>query len=217
MRWQIGEELGDGRCLAGAAERNKAPILEVLAGALPKSGLVLEIGSGTGQHVAHFARAFPKLDWQPSDVDEEMRRSIAAWIRRGPLANVREPISLDVQSLPWPVAVADAIVCINVLHVAPWATTRALFTGAREVLGSSACLFLYGPYRREGRHTAPSNERFDAELRAFDPEWGVRDLESVTEVANLAGFVRSEVVDMPANNLSLVFRRTATGAFSGGV
>ena len=212
MRWRIGEELGDGRCLATSAERNKGPILDVLARLLPESGLVLEIGSGTGQHIAHFARAFPRLDWQPSDIDAEMSRSISAWMRQEGLANVREPILLDLQKLPWPVAGAQAIVCINVLHVAPWATTRALFVGAREVLCSGACLFLYGPYRREGRHTAPSNERFDAELRAFDPEWGVRDLESVTEVATLAGFVRSEVVDMPANNLSLVFRRTATGA-----
>jgi SAM-dependent methyltransferase len=211
MRWQIGKDIGDGRCLAGSADRNKGPILEVLAGVLPERGLVLEIGSGTGQHITHFARAFPQLDWQPSDVDAEMRRSISAWIRQERLANVREPIVLDVQSLPWPVAAAEAIVCINVLHVAAWATTQALFEGAREVLRPGACLFLYGPYRRKGRHTASSNERFDAELRAFDPEWGVRDLERVTEVAALAGFARTEVVDMPANNLSVVFRKT-TGA-----
>ena len=211
MRWQIGRDIGDGRCLAGSADRNKGPILEVLAGVLPERGLVLEIGSGTGQHITHFARAFPQLDWQPSDVDAEMRRSISAWIRQERLAKVREPIVLDVQSLPWPVAAAEAIVCINVLHVAAWATTQALFEGAREVLRPGACLFLYGPYRRKGRHTASSNERFDAELRAFDPEWGVRDLERVTEVAALAGFARTEVVDMPANNLSVVFRKT-TGA-----
>jgi SAM-dependent methyltransferase len=211
MRWQIGKDIGDGRCLAGSADRNKGPILEVLAGVLPERGLVLEIGSGTGQHITHFARAFPQLDWQPSDVDAEMRRSISAWIRQERLAKVREPIVLDVQSLPWPVAAAEAIVCINVLHVAAWATTQALFEGAREVLRPGACLFLYGPYRRKGRHTASSNERFDAELRAFDPEWGVRDLERVTEVAALAGFARTEVVDMPANNLSVVFRKT-TGA-----
>lgn len=210
--WQIGKDIGEGRCLAGAAERNKGPILEVLAQALPARGLVLEIGSGTGQHVTHFARAFPQLLWQPSDVDAEMHRSVSAWIHQERLTNVREPISLDVTKAPWPIAAADAIVCINVLHVAPWSTTQALFNGARELLKRGAPLFLYGPYRREGRHTASSNERFDAELRAFDPEWGVRDVESVTEVATLAGFVRSELVDMPANNLSLVFRRAATGS-----
>ena len=212
MRWQIGEDIGEGRCVARSAERNKGPILEVLARTLPASGLVLEIGSGTGQHVAHFARAFPQLFWQPSDVDMEMRRSVSAWIREERLTNVREPIALDVTKAPWPIAAADALVCINVLHVAPWATTQTLFDGARVALTPGASLFLYGPYRREGRHTAPSNERFDAELRAFDPEWGVRDVESVTEVAKLAGFVRSDLVAMPANNLSLVFRRAATSS-----
>ena len=212
MRWRIGEELGDGRCLAASAERNKGPILDVLARVLPENGLVLEIGSGTGQHTAHFAKAFPRLDWQPSDVDAEMKRSISAWMRQEGLANVREPILLDLRKLPWPVAAVEAIVCINVLHVAPWAATQALFHGARDVLRPGGCLFVYGPYRRDGRHTAPSNQRFDAELRAFDPEWGVRDLDDVTEVAALAGFARADVVDMPANNLSLVFRRTAARA-----
>jgi len=209
MRWQIGKDIGDGRCLAGSAERNKDPILEVLGRALPESGLVLEIGSGTGQHVTYFAGAFPRLVWQPSDVDPELRRSVSAWIGQEQVGNVREPISLDIHERPWPVTTADAVVCINVLHVAPWAATRALFEGAREVLPPGGCLFVYGPFQRDGRHTAPSNERFDAELRAFDPQWGIRDVAEVGQTAATAGFALAETVEMPANNLSLVFRKSA--------
>jgi SAM-dependent methyltransferase len=210
MACRIGKEIGDGRCSAPAAERNRGPILTVLERVLPVRGLILEIGSGTGQHVAHFAGALPQLLWQPSDADAGMRQSISAWIAHERLVNVREPIALDIRKLPWPVEAADAIVCVNVLHVAPWATTQALFEGARDVLPRGGILFLYGPYRRGGRHTAPSNERFDAELRAYDPEWGVREVESVSETATAAGFRLAEVVGMPANNLSLVFRALST-------
>jgi SAM-dependent methyltransferase len=205
--WKIGERLADGRWVAPAAERNKGPILEVLQRVLPARGLVLEIGSGTGQHVVHFAKALPQLSWQPSDPDPENRRSIALWSRVEELGNVNSPLALDVREQPWPLGAADAIVCINVVHVSPWAATLALFDTARNLLPREGVLFLYGPYRRGGRHTAPSNEKFDADLRAHDPEWGVRDVDELTEVAARAGFALAEVVDMPANNFSLVFRK----------
>ena len=207
MAWKIGERLADGRCVAPAAERNKGPILEVLQRVLPPRGLVLEIGSGTGQHAAHFANALSQLSWQPSDPDGKNRRSIVLWSRVEELGNVRTPLALDVRERPWPIDAADAIVCINVVHVSPWAATLALFDGAREVLPVKGVLFLYGPYRRGGRHTAPSNEKFDAELRAHDPEWGLRDVDELADVADRAGFALAEIVDMPANNFSLVFRK----------
>ena len=207
MAWKIGERLPDGRWVAPAAERNQGPILEVLQRVLPPRGLVLEIGSGTGQHVVHFAKALSQLSWQPSDPDAENRQSIALWSRVEELGNVKPPLALDVRVRPWPIDAADAIVCINVVHVSPWAATLALFEGVREVLPREGVLFLYGPYRRGGRHTAPSNEKFDADLRAHNPEWGLRDIGELAEVADRAGFALAEIVDMPANNFSLVFRK----------
>jgi SAM-dependent methyltransferase len=204
MPWPIGTEQGGGKRFAESAERNKGPILDVLRRVLPPAGLVLEIGSGTGQHVTHFARALPALEWQPTDLDPELRISVERWIRDEALPNIRAPIALDVHDRPWPVTHADAIVCINMIHVAPWESTLALFTGARSV--NPAVIFLYGPYRRFGAHTAQSNERFDASLRANDPAWGVRDLEEVERVAERNGFGLSEVIEMPANNFSVVFR-----------
>jgi SAM-dependent methyltransferase len=205
----IGERLSDGRWLAPAAERNKEPILDVLRAALPAGGTVLEIGSGTGQHVAHFARALPALAWQPSDADAEHLASIARWIAAESLDNVLAPMRLDVHERPWPIAAADAIVCINVLHVAPWSAAVALFEGARDVVREAGVVVLYGPYLRGGRHTASSNARFDASLRAHDASWGVRDADDVAALAVDAGFAFARVVDMPANNLSLVFRKRA--------
>lgn len=210
-QWRIGESLDDGRWRAPAAERNRDPILAVLRRWLPERGTVLEIGSGTGQHVVHFARALPALDWQPSDPDARMRASIDAWIAAAALRNVRAPVALDVEAPRWPVDRADALVCINVVHVAPWSIVPALMAGAARTLAPQGVLFLYGPYRRGGAHTAASNERFDAELRAHDARWGVRDVEAVTRVACDAGFDRVDAVDMPANNLALVFRRVAGG------
>ncbi len=174
---------------------------------LPRTGLVLEIGSGTGQHVAHFAKALPELTWQPSDPDAAFRESIRSWVRGEHLGNVRAPVDLDVCRFPWPVTHADAVLCINMIHVAPWAATEALFAGAKDVLIHGGVLFLYGPYRRFGRHTAPSNEAFDAQLRTNDPTWGLRDLEAVVELAATAGFELAEFVDMPANNFSVVLRK----------
>jgi hypothetical protein len=190
-----------------AAERNKGPILDVLARVLPRRGIVLEIASGTGQHVIHFAEALPGLTWQPSDPDPELRESIALRIQEQQLTNVNPPVDLDVARLPWPLQTTDAVVCINMIHVAPWAATLALFEGAKTLLPTQHILFLYGPYRRYGRHTAESNAQFDSDLRARDPEWGLRDLEEVTTIASHAGFALTEIVEMPANNFSLILER----------
>jgi hypothetical protein len=209
FRETAGQNRPDARLFSDAAQRNKGPILEVLQRTLPETGVVLEVASGSGQHVAHFAAALPALQWQPSDPDSRSRASISAWIRSEGPANVREPLALDVCSLPWPVLRADALLAINMIHIAPWAATEALFAGAQQLLAAGAVLFLYGPYRRFGAHTAPSNVEFDAQLRATNPAWGVRDLERVVEVAAQAHFEPVELVEMPANNFSVVFRKNA--------
>lgn len=190
-----------------AAERNKDPILRVLERVLPRQGLVLEIASGTGQHVAHFAAANPSLTWQPTDVNEELFESIAAHVEGAGVSNVLPAALLDVTQDQWPVSSADAIVCINMIHISPWETTPGLFTGARRILSGGSKILLYGPYRRERRHTAPSNEAFDAALRAQNPSWGVRDMEAVVETAQSKGFGVEDIVEMPANNYSLVFEK----------
>jgi SAM-dependent methyltransferase len=197
----------DQRETAPSAERNKQPILDVLVRALPPAGVVLEIGSGTGQHVTHFAKALPNLVFQPSEMDAGRHASIAAWIAHEKLANVRPPIAFDVARLPWPVRAADAIVCINVIHISPWEATLALMRGAGAMLPAGGVLVTYGPYRREGRHTAPSNAAFDADLKSRDPRWGVRDMEEVVAAAKAEGLALEETVAMPANNFTLVFRR----------
>jgi SAM-dependent methyltransferase len=207
MLRQRGERRADGTWFIPAAERNKGPILDVLERVLPRRGVVLEIASGTGQHVVHFARALPALAWQPSDADAELRHSVALRVRDERLANVNPPVDLDVTRLPWPLRSADAAVCINMVHVAPWSATLALFEGAKALLPAHGVLFLYGPYRRYGRHTSEGNAQFDSDLRAHDPEWGLRDLEAVSGVADRAGFTLAEIVEMPANNFSLVFKR----------
>jgi len=191
-----------------AAERNKEPILAVLASVLPDAGLVLEVASGTGQHIVHFARALSHLTWQPSDPDGESLRSIAAYIDVNKLDNVAEPLDLDVLGSPWPVASADAVLCSNMIHIAPWSATEGLLRGSGELLCSGAPLVLYGPFRRDGQHTSASNEVFDASLKARDPDWGIRDLEQVTELASRHGFFLDEIVAMPANNLTVVFRKS---------
>ena len=203
----VGQQFDDGRWFSASAERNKGPIIAVLERTLPRTGLVLEIASGTGQHVVHFAKALPDLTWQPSDADAAFRKSVQLWITREKLGNVRAPVDLDVSRFPWPITHASAVVCINMIHVAPWTATEALLTGAKDVLNGGGVLFLYGPYRRYGRHTAPSNEAFDAQLRANDPVWGLRDLEAVVELAAAAGFELAEIVDMPTNNFSVALRR----------
>jgi len=210
--WQFGEELPDGRLFAAAADRNQAPILEVIGRELPPGGLVLEIASGTGQHVAHFAKSLPHLSWQPSDPDPALRRSIALWTAFEHLENVHAPIALDVLRAPWPITAADAIVCINMVHIAPWAAAQALFEGARQVLAHGSLLYLYGPFRRGGGHTSPSNARFDADLRARDPQWGLRDVEALAALGSDTEFTLADTVAMPANNLSLVFRKRNAAA-----
>jgi SAM-dependent methyltransferase len=207
MLKQRGARSADGKWSSPSAERNKGPILDVLARVLPDGGRVLEIASGTGQHVVHFARALPNLTWQPSDPDAELCESIALRVREEQLANVNGPIDLDVTRLPWPLQSADAVLAINMIHVAPWSATLALFEGAKALLSAGRVLFLYGPFHRSGRPTSESNAQFDLDLRARDPEWGVRDLEAVSDVAAGAGFVLAEIVEMPANNFSLVFRK----------
>jgi SAM-dependent methyltransferase len=208
MLRQRGEKQADGKWFIQAAERNKGPILDILARVLPKQGVVLEVASGTGQHILHFAKALPGLTWQPSDPDPELRESIALRVKEQQLANVNRPIDLDVTRLPWPLQTADAVVCINMIHVAPWSATLALLEGTKALLATQHVLFLYGAYRRFGQHTSKSNEQFDSDLRAHDPEWGVRDLEAVSAAAASSGFVLAEIVEMPANNFSLVFERT---------
>ena len=207
MLKQRGQRTASGLWSSPSAERNKGPILDVLARVLPRRGLVLEIASGTGQHVMHFAKALPDLTWQPSDPDAELRESIALRVREEQRANVKSPIDLDVTKLPWPLRAADAVLAINMIHIAPWSATLALFQGAEALLSREDVLFLYGPYRRFGRHISEGNAQFDLDLRAQNPEWGVRDLEAVSDVAAGSGFALAEIVEMPANNLSLVFNR----------
>jgi len=192
---------------APAVARNRDPILEVLRRHLPRKGLVLEFVSGTGEHVVHFAGALPALSFQPSDPNESARASIDDWARTLGLANVAPALALDASAAAWPVAGVTAIVCINMIHISPWAATEGLLAGAGRTLPPGGMLFLYGPYRRAGHPTAPSNEAFDRDLRARDPAWGLRALEDVAALAARHGFGAPEVVEMPANNLSIVFRR----------
>lgn len=192
---------------APAAARNRQPILDVLQPHLPAKGLVLEIASGTGEHVVHYAATRPGLTFQPSDPDAGARASVDDWVRTLGLGNVKPALEIDVTRETWPVERADAVLCCNMIHIAPWEAAVGLVTGAGRLVPSGGLLFLYGPYRRGGRHTAPSNEAFDSDLKRRNPAWGVRDLEAVIELADLHGFAAPEIVEMPANNLSLLFKR----------
>jgi SAM-dependent methyltransferase len=200
----------DPRLFAPATARNRDPIWTVLVPELPTSGLVLEIAAGSGEHSVHFAHlSMPTLHFQPTDLDEAARASIDAWVVRSGLANVKPALALDAGADDWPVAHADVVVCINMVHISPWAATAGLIRGAARVLPPGGLLFLYGPYRRNGQHTAPSNAAFDADLRRRNPLWGVRDMEAVVALAAEARFAAPVVVPMPANNFSLLFRRAA--------
>ncbi len=185
--------------------RNSEPILAVLKRVLPKNGLVLEVASGSGEHGAYFAGALPRLDWQPSDRDGQALASIDAHRLAGP-PNLRPAVMLDAMSARWPVLAADAIVCINMIHISPWAACEGLMAGARRTLPAGGVLYLYGPYKQGGCHTAPSNAAFDESLKSRDPAWGVRELNDVVALADRYGFEHSETVEMPANNLSVVFQ-----------
>ncbi|WP_029043419.1 DUF938 domain-containing protein [Cupriavidus sp. WS] len=195
------------RRMAPATDRNRDAILAVLRRVLPSSGLVLEIASGTGQHAAHFAAALPGLTWQPSDPEPAARDSIAGWTAHAGLANVLPPLALDVRQQPWGIEAAQALVCINMIHIAPWSAAEALFAGAGRLLPAGGVLYLYGPYRRNGEHTAPSNAAFDAQLRSADAQWGVRNMEDIAALGEAEGFRLDEPIPMPANNFSLVFRK----------
>lgn len=190
---------------APATARNREPIAAVLAETLPAEGLVLEVASGSGEHCAWFADRFPKLEWQPSDPDDEARASIAAWCED--LPNVLPPLELDAAAAEWPIGAVDAVLCVNMVHISPWEATLGLMAGAGRLLAPGAPLVLYGPYRQQGVPTADSNEAFDASLRARDPRWGLRQVEDVSAAAAARGLVLQRIVPMPANNLSLVFRR----------
>ena len=207
MRCEPADELPDSRLVVSSADRNRGPILKVLERVLPKAGLVLEVASGTGQHVVHFAQALKRLSWQPTDMDAACRRSISAWLATAELANVRQPLDLDVRALPWRVPTLDAIVCLNLIHIAPWSVATALFAGAGLALRETGLLYLYGPYSVQGRHTAPSNAAFDSALRAENLEWGLRDLKEVESLAKDQGFDLAETIEMPANNFSVLFRK----------
>lgn len=198
----------DHRQHAPATSRNRDFILDVLRETLPAQGVILEIASGSGEHVVHFARLFPNLVLQPSDREPDALRSIAAWVSATGVTNVRPPVVLDASQLPWPVGSADGIVCINMIHISPWEATLGLVRGAAALLPPTAPLYLYGPYKRAGFATAPSNLAFDRNLRDRDPTWGLRDLEAVAAVAQSVGFSAPAITEMPANNLSVVFRRT---------
>ena len=188
--------------------RNREPILAVLHRLLLPAGTVLEIASGTGEHAMYFAASLPHLTWQPSDRDEQALRSIAAHRANSGLPNLLAPLSLDAAAPEWPVGRADAVVAINMVHISPWRATQGLMAGAGRVLPRGGVLYLYGAYKENGTHTAPSNEAFDADLRRRNPEWGIRDLEAVAELAAGYGLTLVERIPMPANNLSLVFRRS---------
>ncbi|MBX9796684.1 DUF938 domain-containing protein [Sphingomonas sp.] len=201
--WIATEDTGAARKHAPATLRNRDAILAVLAEMLPAAGTVLEVASGSGEHIAYFAEKFPALSWQPSDPESAARTSIAAWTAG--LANVRAPLPLDAAAPDWPIDAAAALLCINMVHISPWEATLGLFAGAARVLTAGAPLYLYGPFLRAGVATAPSNLAFDDNLKARDPRWGLRDVAAVTAVAH--GFTLERLVEMPANNLSLIYRR----------
>jgi SAM-dependent methyltransferase len=180
----------------------------VLRDHLPQPAVVLEIASGTGEHAVWFSGALPGVTWQPTDRDPEALASIAAWRDLSGPPNLMPPLPLDATADTWPVAQADAVVAINLVHIAPWTVTQGLIAGAARVLTSGGLLILYGPFREGGAHTAASNAAFDADLRARDPAWGIRDLDEITALANQHGLVGPERVAMPANNLTVVFRRS---------
>ena len=197
----------DQRRHAPAAERNREPIGACLAEILPESGIVLEIASGSGEHALYFARRFPALDWQPSDPDPDAIRSIAAWREAEGPNNLREPLALDASAAEWPIARADAALCVNMIHISPWEATEGLFAGAARILPAGAPLIVYGPFLADDIETAPSNRDFDRSLRLRDPRWGLRRVEDVAALARRSGLELDGRREMPANNLLLHFRR----------
>ena len=192
---------------APATARNSEPLAEVLAGELPNEGLVLEIASGTGEHAVFMARRFPALDWQPSDCATDALHSVDAWAQEAGLANLRPAIALDAAAGDWPVESADAVLCVNMVHISPWQATVGLFEGAGRVLASGAPLILYGPFVEDDVETAPSNLAFDESLKTRDPAWGLRQVGELDGLARANRLSRAARHIMPANNLVLVYRR----------
>ena len=208
MRCETVDVLTDGRIVSPSAERNKGPITEILMRVLPARGDVLEVSSGTGQHVLHFAQAMPDIRWQPTERDADCLRSIAGWVAQTTPPNVKAPIYLDVHDEIWPVADVAAVVCINMIHIAVPSAIDALLRGAGNVIAPGGMLFLYGPYRRQGRHMSPSNEAFDELLKAENPEWGVRNLEDIARRAAPEGLELQETYECP--------RTTSPSSFASG-
>jgi len=200
------------KTFAPAAERNQQPILDVLRRSLPSEGLVLEIASGTGQHASFFSKHLTTVRWQPSDASREALESIRARVREAKRENLLPPLELDVRATPWPLIDAEAIVCINMIHIAPWEATAALFRGAAKILDEAQPLITYGPYRLHGAHTAPSNAAFDQSLRARNAEWGVRDVDDLQQLGDETGFDLGERVAMPANNMTLIWKQRSDRA-----
>jgi SAM-dependent methyltransferase len=192
---------------APAAARNREPILRVLRDYLPPSGLVLEVASGTGEHAAWYSSALPGLTWQPTDRDPEAQEIIAGWRELTDAPNLLPPLLLDASAAIWPVTQADVVVAINMVHIAPWTATEGLIAGAARILNPEGLLFLYGPFREGGVHTGAGNATFDVDLRTRDPSWGIRDLDEIAALAHRHGLTGPERIAMPANNLSVVFRR----------
>jgi SAM-dependent methyltransferase len=193
---------------APSTARNREPILQMLRTALPERGLVLEIAAGAGEHALYFAAALPGITWLPTDPDPASLASIAAWRNHAGTENLAPPLRLDAcEPATWPVQAADAIVNINMIHISPWAAAEGLMAGAGQVLPEDGVLFLYGPYLEDAVETAPGNIAFDASLRSRDPRWGIRRLEEVRDLAAANGLTLERRVEMPANNLSLVFRK----------
>jgi SAM-dependent methyltransferase len=210
----------DGRLDAPAFHRNHQAIWSLLQKFLAgKAGDVVEAGSGTGQHVVEFARQTPDLTWWPSDLNEQHLKSISAWIAHAGLENIRPPLRIDLSDPAWCAAMHDgsgpgkllAVFCANVIHIAPWRVAEGLFAGTGRYLRDDGRLFLYGPFKRGGQHTAPSNAAFDESLRQGNSEWGVRDIEALEALAAGAGLALIEIAEMPANNLILVFERKLAG------
>lgn len=192
---------------APAAQRNREPIAKVLGKFLPSQGLVLEVASGTGEHAVHFAARFPALTWQPSDAAPDRLESIRAWVESSALPNLRPPLQLDVSAPSWPLERADALLAINLLQVSPPSCAEALFAGAARTLPPGGLAYIYSPLSLDGQHTSEGNVRFDEDLRARNPSWGVRDAAEVEATARAHGFELLERVPMPAHNTSLVFRK----------
>jgi len=205
-RFYEGPAAADARRSAPAVSRNRKPIAEVLADWLPSAGTVLEVASGTGEHAVWFAERFPNLTWQPSDTHPDAQASIDAWRKASGLSNIAEPLTINASSRDWPIERANAVLNINMAHISPWAASIGLIAGAARVLPGGGPLILYGPWLKDDIETAASNVAFDADLKARDPQWGLRRVEDFAAAASVQGFELAEWRQMPANNLMLLFR-----------